>query len=143
MAVVKSLRNSLVSMRSDPDYFQSIFYDCEKKCTENNIAIPPVRKRKPFVLLDEAAQSQYHYETKEEQERITSFYPLLDSLITGTDQRFEQESCDIVTAVGKLLNLEIPKCDLEILANKFKVSVDELEAEGKLLREYDGPTPKG
>ncbi|CAH2315264.1 zinc finger MYM-type 1-like [Pelobates cultripes] len=144
MTVVKSLRNSLVSMRSETDYFQSIFHDCEKKCAENNIAIPPVRKRKPSVLLDEAAaQSQYHYETKEEQERITSFYPLLDSLITGIDQRFEQESCDIVTAVGKLLNLEIPKGDIQILANKFKVSVDELEAEAKLLREYDGPTPKG
>ncbi|CAH2284147.1 Hypothetical predicted protein [Pelobates cultripes] len=94
----------------------------EKKCAENNIAIPPVRKRKPSVLIDEAAQSQYHYQTKEEQERITSFYPLLDSLITGIDQRFE--SCDIVTAVGKLLSLEIPKVDIEILANKLKVSVD-------------------
>lgn len=79
----------------------------------------------------------------EEQERITSFYPLLDSLRTGIDQQFAQESCDIVSAVGKLLNLEIVKADMEILANKFKVSADELEAEITLIRDYDGPVSKG
>uniref|UniRef100_A0A8C5M9G2 TTF-type domain-containing protein n=1 Tax=Leptobrachium leishanense TaxID=445787 RepID=A0A8C5M9G2_9ANUR len=70
MTIVKSLRNSLISMRNDPEIFRSVFKDCEKMCAENNTPIPPVKKRKPTVHFDEGAPSQHHFDTKEEQERI-------------------------------------------------------------------------
>ncbi|CAM5078470.1 unnamed protein product [Eretmochelys imbricata] len=144
MTGVKSLCNSLAAMRSGPEYFQSIFNGSVKMCVENNISIPPVKKRKMSTCIDDVFESQHHFDTKEEQERITSFYPLLeDSVITGIDQRFEQETCKIVTANGKLLSLDIGKDDMRIIANKFKVSLDELEAEVGLLRGYDRSVPKG
>ncbi|XP_037746634.1 uncharacterized protein LOC114019593 [Chelonia mydas] len=86
MTGVKSLCNSLAAMRSGPEYFQSIFNDSVKMCVENDILIPPVKKRKMSTCIDDAFESQHHFDTKEEQERITSFYPLLDSRITGIDQ---------------------------------------------------------
>ncbi|CAM5135677.1 unnamed protein product [Eretmochelys imbricata] len=107
------------------------------------ISIPPVKKRKTSTCIDNVFESQHHFDTKEEQERITSFYPLLDSMITSIDQLFEQETCKIVTAVGKLQSLDIGRDDMRIIANKFEVSLDELEAEIRLLRGYDGPVPKG
>nr|XP_048701137.1 uncharacterized protein LOC125634442 [Caretta caretta] len=143
MTGVKSLCNSLAATRSGPEYFQSIFNDSVKMCVENDISIPPVKKRKMSTHTDDAFESQHHFDTKEEQERITSFYPLLDSMITGIDQQFEQETCKIVTAMGKLLTLDIGRDDMKIIANKFKVSLDELEAEVGLLWGYDGSVPKG
>ncbi|CAM5167485.1 unnamed protein product [Natator depressus] len=112
-------------------------------CVENDISILPVKKRKTSTRIDAAFESQHHFDTKEEQERITSFYPLLDSMITGIDQRFEQETCKIVPAMGKLLSLDTGRDDMRMIANKFKVSLDELEAEVRLLRGYDGSVPKG
>ncbi|XP_053875001.1 uncharacterized protein LOC128832020 [Malaclemys terrapin pileata] len=114
-----------------------------KMCVENDISIPPVKKRKTSTRIDDAFESQHHFDTKEEQERITSFYPLLDSVITGIDQRFEQETCKTMTAMGKLQSLDIGRDDMRIIANKFKVSLDELEAEVGLLQGYDGSVPKG
>ncbi|CAM5143744.1 unnamed protein product [Eretmochelys imbricata] len=143
MTGVKSLCNSLAAMRSGPEYFQSIFNDSVKMCVENDISIPPGKKRKPSTRIDDTFESQHHFDAKEEQERITSFYPLLDSMITGTDQRFEQETCKIVTAMGKLLSLDIGRDDMRIIANKFKVSLDKLETEVRLLWGYDGSIPKG
>uniref|UniRef100_A0A8C3HPP3 Kynurenine/alpha-aminoadipate aminotransferase, mitochondrial n=1 Tax=Chrysemys picta bellii TaxID=8478 RepID=A0A8C3HPP3_CHRPI len=143
MTGAKSLRNSLAVMRSGPEYFQSIFNDSVKMCVENDISIPTVKKRKMSTHIDDTFESQHHFDTKEEQERITSFYPLLDSVITGIDQRFEQKTCKTVTAMGKLLSLDIGRDDMRIIANKFKVSLDELEAEVRLLQVYDGSVPKG
>nr|XP_048688343.1 uncharacterized protein LOC125627833 [Caretta caretta] len=143
MTGVKSLCNSSAAMRSGPEYFQSIFNDSVKMCVENDISIPPVKKRKTSTRIDVAFEFQHHFDTKEEQERITSFYPLLDSVITAIDQQFEQETCKIVTAVGKLLSLDIGRDDVRIIANKFNVSLDELEAEVGLLQGYDRSVPKG
>ncbi|CAM5151297.1 unnamed protein product [Natator depressus] len=116
-------------------------------CAENDILIPPVKKRKTSTCTDDAFESQHHFDTKEEQERITSFYifldSLLDSMIISIDQRFEQETCKIVIAMGKLLSLDIGRDDMRIIANKLKVSLDELEAEVGLLWGYDGSVPKG
>ncbi|CAM5098006.1 unnamed protein product [Eretmochelys imbricata] len=143
MTGVKSLGNSLAAMRSGPEYFQSIFNDSVKMCVENDISIPAVKKRKTSTCIDDAFESQHHFDIKEEQERITSFSPLLDSTITSIDLQFEQETYKIVTATGKLLSLDIGRDDMRITANKFKVSLDELEAEVGLLRSYDGSVPKG
>ncbi|KAH1170598.1 hypothetical protein KIL84_006216 [Mauremys mutica] len=52
------------------------------------------------------------------------------------------KTCKIVTAMGKLLSLDIGRDDMRIIANKFKVSLDELEAEVGLLWGYDGSVPK-
>ncbi|CAM5122473.1 unnamed protein product [Natator depressus] len=111
-----------------------------KMCVENDISIPPVKKRKTSTRIDDAFESQHHFDTKEEQESLPT---LLDSMITSIDQRFERETCKIVTAMGKLLSLDIGRDDMRIIANKFKVSLDELEAEVGLLWGYDGSVPKG
>ncbi|KAG6922295.1 zinc finger protein 862 [Chelydra serpentina] len=60
MTGVKSLRNSLAAMRSGPECFQSIFNDSVKMCVENDISIPPVKKRKTSTCIDDAFESQHH-----------------------------------------------------------------------------------
>ncbi|XP_063790285.1 uncharacterized protein LOC134945132 [Pseudophryne corroboree] len=137
MAGVKSLRNTLATMRNDPEHFQSIYQESVTACLEKDIPIPSVKKRKISSRLDNTVETQHHFNTKEEQERIISFYPLLDSMIAGIDQRFEQETCVVITAMGNLLRLKIDKDDLKIIANKCNISTDELEAEVKLLQGYD------
>ncbi|CAM4587650.1 unnamed protein product [Lepidochelys olivacea] len=74
MTGVKSLCNSLTVMRSGPEYFQSIFNDSVKMCVVNDISISAVKKRKTSTHIDDMFESQHHFDTKEEQERITLFY---------------------------------------------------------------------
>lgn len=53
------------------------------------------------------------------------FILYLDSLINGLDERFNQETVNIISAMNDLLNLDISKPDLNILSNYFKFDKDE------------------
>lgn len=61
-------------------------------------------------------------------------YPLIDSLIQGIDERFNQESVSIITGVGKMLKFELRKDDINLLTNHFDLSKDEFESEIRLLK---------
>jgi hypothetical protein len=75
-------------------------------CESNEIAIPPVKKRKVSSRTDESASSQYFVQTKEEKMKISCYYPLLDNLLTGVNRIFEQGTVRIITVIGRMLNTE-------------------------------------
>jgi translation initiation factor 6 (eIF-6) len=50
-------------------------------------------------------------------------------MVTELDQRFKQETLNVITAMGNLLNLDIAKDQQKNLSEIFAVSVDELDAE--------------
>jgi hypothetical protein len=100
-------------------------------------------KTKLSSRVDDAVETQHQFETREDHERVTSFYSLLDSMICGIDQRFQQETCELVTAMVKLLSMDANRYEMEMISNKFKISLDELEAEVRLLRGFEDPVPKG
>jgi hypothetical protein len=70
MSVVQSqMRNG--------ESFQAIYTNVVSVCESNEIAIPPVKKRKVSSRIDESAGSQYFVQTKEEEMKISC---LLDNL---------------------------------------------------------------
>lgn len=59
---------------------------------------------------------------------------MLDSLIRGIDERFNQESNSILTAVGKMLKFDLNSDDIDILINHFNLSKAEFDSEIRFLK---------
>lgn len=146
VSLIHALRSSLNSLRNSPQEIQSIFNSTEQMCEENDIEIPTVKNRKVSKKRDnlQCSTSQHNYLTKSEELKITVVFPLLDVLLSGIDDRFKQETSDLIKVIGQLINLELnsnSSC-LYILNNLLNVQTQELLIEIDLLKSIEN-TPKG
>lgn len=146
VSLIHALRSSLNSLRNSPQEIQSIFNNTEQMCGENNIEIPTVKHRKVSKKRDnlQCSTSQHNYLTKSEELKITVVFPLLDVLLSGIDDRFKQETSDLIKVIGQLINLELnynSSC-LYILNDLLNVQTQELLVEIDLLKTIED-TPKG
>lgn len=132
---INSLQSSFQEMRNE-EYFSTIF----KKSTEISEALgipfPLVKKRKVSSRIDNNT-TQVYEETKEQELRIKSFYPMLDLIINGINERFSQETMNIINAIDKLLKLNITRTDIYFLSDHFQCNRNELETEVQLLKNND------
>ncbi|KAL4091411.1 hypothetical protein QTP88_026107 [Uroleucon formosanum] len=146
VSLIHALRSSLNSLRNSPQEMQSIFLNTEQMCNENNIEIPTVKNRKVSKKRDDmqCSTSQHIYLTKSEEMKLTVVFPLLDLLLSGIDDRFKQETSDLITVIGQLINLEL-NCNsscVYILKNLLNIQTQDLFVEIKLLKSIED-TPKG
>jgi hypothetical protein len=123
----------------------NIFKNCTRQLVKfakkHDISVPAAKKkRKVSCHVDDTANNLQ--ESKCEEMKICLFCPLLDTMVTELNQRFKQETLNVITAIGNLLNFDITKDQQKILSETFAVSLDELEAEVRLLRS-NGSVPKG
>ena len=143
---VRIFHESLSSL-SDEKYFSTIFKDTLKICAENKVEIPTVKKRKTLSLIDDCAKTQYHFQSKEDYEMVFTYYPFLNSLVSGIDERFDQGTCQLVSTMGKLINLQVDESNLKILSKKLCVNADDFQAQVKLLKncksDIGSTVPKG
>lgn len=125
---VKSLRCAIIDMRSEIEY-KCIYNSTVLMCEKLNVEIPKLKVRKISCKIDSFNSNQFSPTTKEQETRFSTFFPMLDSLINGLDERFNQETVNIISAVNNLLNLDITKPDCNILSTYFKCNEDELISE--------------
>jgi len=59
---------------------------------------------------------------------------LLDDLYNGLENPFNQETLNLISAIGRLVELKTEEFDIELLLRKFVLNSDELESELRLLR---------
>ncbi|KAL4096689.1 hypothetical protein QTP88_021594 [Uroleucon formosanum] len=142
----KALIHPLLALLTKPQEMQSIFLNTEQMCNENNIEIPTVKNRKVSKKRDDmqCSTSQHIYLTKSEEMKLTVVFPLLDLLLSGIDDRFKQETSDLITVIGQLINLEL-NCNsscVYILKNLLNIQTQDLFVEIKLLKSIED-TPKG
>ncbi|XP_025420199.1 uncharacterized protein LOC112690401 [Sipha flava] len=131
---IKCLRLAIENMRSDSLFYDDIYDQSQHICEEHGVNIPSVRPRKLPARRDENWKNQFVFETKKEEIRVSTMYPLIDSLVQGIDERFNQESTSIITGVGKMLKFELSKDDINLLTNHFDLSKDEFVSEIHLLK---------
>lgn len=131
---IKCLRLAIENMRSDSLFYDDIYDQSQHICEEHGVSIPSVRPRKLPAHRDENWKNQFVFETKKEEIRVSTMYPLIDSLVQGIYERFNQESTSIITGVGKMLKFELSKDDINLLTNHFDLSKDEFVSEIHLLK---------
>lgn len=134
VSLVTSLKANIQKFRSEDELFNNIYQDTVQLCSQNNIIIPEVRKRKISCFLDDNKTQTFH-QTKEHEIKINCYYVALDDMINGLNTRFSQETLGIISAVGNTLQLIPTENDIQLLQEKLKVNSDCFKTEIKLLKE--------
>ncbi|KAF0708302.1 zinc finger MYM-type protein 1-like, partial [Aphis craccivora] len=81
--------------------------------------------------------NKFQAQSLEEELRVQSFFPMLDIMISGIDERFNQDAINLINAVDGLMKLKICITDINLLSNHFKCNKDELVAEINLLQKNE------
>lgn len=88
--------------------------------------------------------SQHTYQTQNEYIKIEVYFSTLDILVNSLNERFQQETVDIICAVAKLINLEFNIESSNLFQRFFHVVAENLEAEIIILKNMkDTPRPIG
>lgn len=131
---VKNLQEALKEMRRDESAFTKVFEGATEICQTRGISIPAVRPRKVSRRADVNFASQFLHETKEEELRVSVFYPMLDAFIEGIEARFTQETVVLITAMMNILRLTANDEEIDVVTKYFDVESDSLRAELRLLK---------
>ncbi|KAL5234854.1 hypothetical protein ACI65C_002264 [Semiaphis heraclei] len=134
---VKNLRSALQQLRCNSDFYDEAYTTVLKICNEYDIDEPSIKLRKKSKRFDDKIDNEHIFNTKKEEIRVTVLIPMLDSLIYGIDQRFDQDTILLITAVGKMLKLDLNKDDIKLLSSYFNISEEELISEIRLLLSRD------
>jgi len=73
------------------------------------------------------------------------YFITLDEMLNGLNSRFNQETLNLISAVGNLINLTSTENDYAYLFRTFGISIDELKSEIRLLKNISNieiPIPK-
>ncbi|KAL1463913.1 hypothetical protein MTO96_043135 [Rhipicephalus appendiculatus] len=140
---VNNLQVALKQMRLDESTFKKVFQGATYICQTRGIGIPDVRQRKVSKRADLNYASEFFYETKEEELRVSVFYPMIDSFVEGIEARFTQETIVLISAIMNILRLTASDEEIEVPSKYSDVECDSLRAELRLLkaqpRSSDGP----
>lgn len=135
--LVESLKNTLETMRNTESNFDNIYKKVIKLCEDNQIVIPPVKKRKVSSKVDCFSSTQNFMDTKEEEMRITVYNVTLDQMINGIDLRFSQETLNMIKSIANALELNVDDNDITILTKTFHLEAEMLKSEISLLQHTD------
>ncbi|KAJ8874909.1 hypothetical protein PR048_022799 [Dryococelus australis] len=119
-------------MQSDDKYFNETYDAVLKHCEDSEVEVSFPKRRKVSQHLEENWQK-----TKKDEIRRKIYYPILDSLVQGIDERFRQETTAIVTAAVNMFKLDITKEEIAILSKNFYLSPTGSEGEIRLLKALD------
>ncbi|XP_050064156.1 uncharacterized protein LOC126552999, partial [Aphis gossypii] len=107
---INALRSVLIEKRNK-NTFKTMFDICTSICEKIDVPLPLPTKRKVSTRIDNI-NSQFQAQSLEEELRVQSFFPMLDIMISGIDERFNQDAINLINAVDGLMKLKILKSKL-------------------------------
>lgn len=131
--LITGLKNTLSEFRSNDNDFEVVYNDTLKVCAEFNIEIPEVRKRKISCRVD-PSKNGHIIESKKEEIKYSCYFVTLDDMLSSLNSRFNQETLDLISAVGNLINRTSTENDYAYLFKTFNINIDELKSEIRLLK---------
>lgn len=75
--------------------------------------IPEIKKEKISIRINKVSENQYFSCTKEENMNVTCFNVVLDSLLTGLNDRYNQETLKLILSIINILKLGLTQEDME------------------------------
>ncbi|KAL4113654.1 hypothetical protein QTP88_017235 [Uroleucon formosanum] len=80
---------------------------------------------------------------KKSEMKTTVYYVVLDDLFNGLENRFSQETLNLINSISCMMQHKIESLDIDILTKKFDLHRDEFEGELRLIRaipDFEGGT---
>lgn len=136
---INSLYKILDELRNNDATYDEIYLEACALCEKLDIEItfPKNRTRKISARIDDRPDTAVVIEGAKEYFKFFAFNTLIDSLLSGLRERFNQETKEIPTAVGKITKLQFEKHHLTIVCDQFDLNLTTLQAELNLLKNSD------
>uniref|UniRef100_A0ABD2XBT5 HAT C-terminal dimerisation domain-containing protein n=1 Tax=Trichogramma kaykai TaxID=54128 RepID=A0ABD2XBT5_9HYME len=141
MKDVSALALSLNEMRISDTIYDDMYARSVTICDELSIDIPTLnpKSRKVSTRIDRNPSSAFVAASAKDDIKFFVFNRAIDDLIESLNDRFDQETKKLITAVGKILSLgsndyTIQPEDITLLSNQFKLDSDSFEAEIRLFK---------
>ena len=138
-SVLQSPKLNLKNMRNENKEFENIFDQAVALCKKHEIIVPDVIRRKVSIQIDKQSKSQFFFENKLDEMKISVYYELLDDLLWAMDSRFNQEILSLIEAIASLLRMEIKPEMIDVLAKFSNTSSTDLKTEINLLKHLSKP----
>ncbi|KAL4091146.1 hypothetical protein QTP88_025883 [Uroleucon formosanum] len=142
VTIVQALKKSLISLRSDEDEYSRLYNKVLDVCNAYQIEIPNVKHRRVSNKIDNNHTQHFSLDKKSEM-KTTVYYVVLDDLFNGLENRFSQETLNLINSISCMMQHKIESLDIDILTKKFDLHRDEFEGELRLIRaipDFEGGT---
>lgn len=133
VTIVEALKKSLKNQRNNEDEYSRLYDKVLSVCSSFEIEIPHVKHRRVSNKIDNNHTQHFSLDKKSEMKTFV-YYVVLDDLINGLENRFSQETLDLICAVSRMMQHKIESSDIDILTKKFDLHRDEFEGELRLIR---------
>ncbi|KAF0757116.1 zinc finger MYM-type protein 6-like, partial [Aphis craccivora] len=133
VTIVQALKKSLKSLRLDEDEYSRLYDQVLNVCSAHHIEIPDVKYRRVSNKIDNNHTQHFSLDKKNEMKTFV-YYVVLDDLFNGLENRFNQETLDLIHAIGRMMQHKMESSDIDILTKKFDLHRDEFEGELRLIR---------
>lgn len=133
VTIVQALKKSLKSLRLDEDEYSRLYDQVLNVCSAHHIEIPDVKYRRVSNKIDNNHTQHFSLDKKNEMKTFV-YYVVLDDLFNGLENRFNQETLDLIHAIGRMMQHKMESSDIDILTKKFDLHRDEFVGELRLIR---------
>lgn len=117
----------------DSDNFNHTYEECEHECAKNGIYVANKRRRRINVRLDDHPENEHFSARKDESRK--AYFEVLDSIITGLEERFSQVSRSTLLAFQEVFTAPKPSEEkIRKIALFCNEEYSTLSGEIKLLR---------
>ena len=140
---VNAVEKSLKEMRTDEE-FKKFWKEAEEIWNKFELDAPQLPRQRRIPLKLGGGETQPTYRNVEQYYQLTSYYPLLDTIIGQLQESFSENDIDTVQNVEKLLLADsrgVSQAILEHIARFYELDQDNLKAElrvfGNLVKEIE------
>lgn len=100
VSIVNALKKSISELRNDEDNYSKLYEKVLTVCNGFNIEIPPVKNRKIATKIDDM-KTQHTILDKKSEMKCHVYFTVLDDLFNGLENRFNQETLNLIGAIGR------------------------------------------
>ena len=128
---VNAVEKSLKDLRTDAE-FQKFWKEAEEIATKLDLDAPQLPQQRRVPLRLGGGEMQPTYRSVEHYYQLTSYYPILDTIIGQLQERFSENDMGIVQNVEKVLLADtkgVSQDILEDVARFYELDQDNLKAE--------------
>lgn len=102
VSIVNALKKSISELRNDESNYSKLYDKVLTVCNEFDIDIPCVKNRKVSTKIDDI-KTQHTITDKKSEMKCHVFFTVLDDLYNGLENRFNQETLSVISAIGRLI----------------------------------------
>lgn len=137
VTIVQAFKKGSISLRNDEDEYSRLYDKVHNVCNMYQIKIPNVKHRRVSNKICKNHSQHFSLNTKRVKWKLLfiTVYFVLDDLFNSLENRFSQETLNLINNISYMIQHKIESSDIDILTRKFYLQrwICEFEDELRLV----------